>query len=509
MRYLKTILALAALAAPGDAAAQTNNVLNVGLDVDAGTMDPRLARDTSAARMQDLLFNGLVRLDPKLNPTPDLALSWRYTNPTTLEMKLRPNVVFHDGQAFTAQDVVYTYTSLLDEKFGAPRRALYTPIKSVTAVDPLTVRFNLTQPYGPLLQYLDLGIVPRQAAAKAGADFGNNPVGTGPFKLTRWQKGNRIEVAANERYFRGRPKLDGLSIRIIPDNNVRLVALESGDLQFMHSPVPPQELERLRRENRLEVRTTNALGYTYLNLNTKDPILQDKRVRQALAYLSDRETIAETIFFGMDTPGESFLIPGSFSYTKQVTTYPYNPERANQLLTQAGWVARTPGGIREKNGQPLRLELVTNVDPNRQQVLEFLQGEWRKAGIDARVKVYDFAAMLSDLTAGKYQVSLVGWLLLTDPDRAAYLQFRTGGASNYGKYSNPEVDRLLDRARAETNRAQRKVLYTQVAQRVTADAPYIFLLYQGYAVLNDKRLEGFVVHPGGAWWSFESATFKR
>lgn len=509
MRSLRTIFALVALAALGGAAGQTPNVLNVGLDVDAGTMDPRLARDTSAARMQDLLFNGLVRLDPKLNPTPDLALSWRFTNPTTLELKLRPNVVFHDGQTFTADDVVYTYTTLLDEKFGAPRRALYTPIRSVTAVDPLTVRFTLAQPYAPLLQYLDMGIVPRQAATRSAAEFGNNPVGTGPFKLTRWQKGNRIEVAANERYFRGRPKLGGLSIRIIPDNNVRLVALESGDLQFIHSPVPPQELERLEREDRLEVRKTSALGYTYLNLNTRDPILQDRRVRQALAYLTDRETIAEAIYFGMDTPGESFLIPGSFSYTGQVTLFPYNLERANQLLTQAGWVAKTPGGIREKNGQPLRLELVTNVDPNRQQVLEFLQGEWRKAGVEARVRVYDFAAMLADLVAGKYQVSLVGWLLLTDPDRAAYLQFRTNGASNYGKYSNPEIDRLLDRARAETNRAQRKVLYTQIAQRITADAPYIFVAYQGYVVVNDKRLDGFVVHPGGAWWSFESATFNR
>jgi peptide/nickel transport system substrate-binding protein len=487
---------------------QTGTVLTIGIDVDAGTMDPRLARDTSAARMQDLLFNGLVRLDPQLVPRPDLALSWEFTSPTLLVMRLRPGVVFHDGQAFTADDVVHTYTTLLDQAFAAPRRALYTPITRVEAVDPLTVRFVLSQPYAPLLQYLDIGIVPRGAATRLGAEFGNNPVGTGPFRLVQWQKGNRIDVAANDRYFRGRPRIDGLSIRVIPDNNVRLLALESGDLAFIHSPVPPQDLERLRREGRFALEATTALGYTYLNLNTQDPILSDVRVRQALAWLSDRQTISGQIFFGMDRPGESFLLPGTFYYSNQVNRYGFDLERANRLLDEAGWTRRTPGGIREKGGQPLRLELITNIDPNRQQILEFLQGEWRRAGIEATVRVYDFAAMLNDLIAGRYQVSLIGWLLLTDPDRATFLQFRSNGASNYGKYSNPEVDRLLDQGRSETNPERRKEIYLRLAQTITADAPYVFLLYQGYVVIHDRRLQGFVVHPGGAWWSFESATWR-
>ncbi len=506
MRYLSLFLTLL-LVLFGAVMAQ-DKVLNAGLDVDAGTMDPRLARDTSAARIQELVYNGLVSLDPELVPQPELAESWNFTSPTTLVVQLRPGVVFHNGQPFTAEDVVYTFTTLLEEDFGAPRRSLYTPITNVEALDELTVQFNLSQPYAPLLQYLDIGIVPNEAAAALGADFGDNPVGTGPFRLVNWEKGNRIELEAFDEYFKGRPNIDKINISVIPDNNVRLIALESGDLDLIHSPVPPQDLERLVQEDKFAVSQTTALGYTYLNLNLADPILSDVRVRKALAYLSDRNALSEVIFFGMDQPGKSFLLPNTFYYSDEVTEYSYDPERGKALLTEAGWVDNDGDGIREKDGQPLQLELTTNIDPNRQQVLEFLQGEWLDAGIDASVRVYEWPSYIGDVIAGDYQVGLIGWLLLTDPDRATFLQFHTEGGNNYGSYANNTVNELLEQGRAETDPNKRKEIYTEVAQIITDEVPYIFLLYQGYVVIHDKNLEGFVVHPAGSWKSLETATLN-
>ena len=485
------------------------NILRIGLDVDPGTMDPRLIRDTSATRMENLIFNGLVRLDPKLKVVPDLALSWKQVSATVLEIKLRPNVTFHDGQAFTAEDVVYTYTTVLDTKFNSPRRGFFASISKVEALDPLTVRFTLSEPSAPLLRYMTMGIVPKGAAAAAGADFATKPVGTGPFKFVSWQRGSRIELVANEKYFRGKPNVDGLSIRPIPDNNVRLTALESGDLQFIHSPVPPQDLDRLAKDNRLALNKISALGYTYLNINTKDPILSDKRVRQALAHLTDRDTISKQIFYGMDTPGESFLIPGTETYTDIVTKYPLDMAKANQLLTAAGWVAPSAGGIREKGGKPMTIELVTNVDPNRQQVLEFLQGEWRKAGIDVKVRVYDFAAMLNDLIAGKYQISLIGLLNVVDPDAPVFNYLRSGGTNNWGKFSNPIIDKLAVEGRTTTVTIRRKPIYAQVARIASDEVPFIFLLYQGYVVIHDKALQGYVTYPTGSWYSLESVTYKK
>lgn len=506
MRYFRLVLVLTTLLLTA-ATVSAQTVLRAGLDVDAGTMDPRLARDTSAARMQELVFNGLVTLDASLVPQPDLATSWEFTSPTELVFKLREGVVFHDGSAFDADDVVYTYSTLVEEDFAAPRRSLYTPIEEVVANSPLEVRFVLSQPYAPVLQYLDMGIVPSDVAENLGADFGEQPVGTGPFALAEWNRGATIRLAANDDYFLGRPAIDEIVINIIPDNNVRLIALESGDLDLIHSPVPPQDLARLRDSPDLVVETTTALGYTYLNLNLENPLLQDVNVRKALAHLTDRETISEVLFYGMDTPGESFLLPGTFYYTNDITTYDYDPERATELLAEAGWEDTDNDGVLDKDGQPLSFELTTNVDPNREQVLEFLQGEWAQVGIDASVRVYEWPSFIADVIAGDYQVGLIGWLLLNDPDRATYLQFRTGGDSNYGSYSNPRVDELLDAGRAETDPDARKEIYAEAAQIVTDEVPYIFLLNQGYVVMHDPGLEGFVVHPAGSWKSLETATF--
>ena len=217
------------------------------------------------------------------------------------------------------------------------------------------MQFNLSQPYAPLLQYLDMGIVPRGAAADLGLDFGDNPVGTGPFKLESWEKGNRIVLSAFEDYYKGRPNIDRINISVIPDNNVRLIALESGDLDLIHSPVPPQELDRLQESEDLVVETTNALGYTYLNLNLDNPILEDVRVRKALAHLSDRETISEVIFYGMDTPGESFLQPNTFYYTDEGHNLRLRPgtRRSSFSKKPVGETATVTASV-TKTGNPCR-----------------------------------------------------------------------------------------------------------------------------------------------------------
>jgi peptide/nickel transport system substrate-binding protein len=487
------------------APAFSQTVLRAGLDVDAGTMDPRLAIDTSAARMQELIFSGLVRLDANLVPQPDLAVSWEFTSPTTLVFQLREGVTFHDGSPFTAADVVHTFTTLTDPDFGAPRRALYAPIESVQALDDHTVEFTLAHPYAPLLQYLDMGIVPAAASQRLGEDFGDQPIGTGPFRLAGWDRGATIRLSAFDDYHFGRPNVDEVVISVIPDNNVRLIAAEAGDLHLIHSPVPPQDLDRLRAAGDLVVESTTALGYTYLNLNLRNPVLEDVRVRQALAFLTDKQTISEVIFEGMDSPGESFLLPNTYYYSDDVVHYEYDPERAMALLDEAGWTVG-PGGVREKDGQRLSLELTTNIDPNRQQILEFLQGEWAQAGVEASVRVYEWPSFIGDVQNARYDVGLIGWLLLTDPDRATYLQFRSDGGNNYGAYSNPRVDALLDRGRAETDPDARRAIYEEIAQVVTEEAPYIFLLYQGYVVIHAPELQGFVVHPSGSWKSLESVT---
>lgn len=502
-----TAPAPAAAATPTTApapAGKRGGSLRVGLDVDADSLDPRLTRNTSGFRIREVVFNGLVAVNPDFRQVPDLAESWENPNDTTYIFKLRPNVKFHDGSALTSEDVKYTFETILDEKFASPSRAFFTPIDKIEATDPNTVKFTLKTPFGPFLSYMDMGIVSRAAAEKLGKDFGSKPVGTGAFKVDSWSTGDAINLSAHETFFQGRPNLDRLQVKIVPDNSARVVALESGDLDFVQSPVSPQDVTRIQQAAKLKVERTAAAGYTYVNLNTSDPILADKKVRQALSYLVNKKQLIETIYKGIGQPANGPIVPGMWAYSADVPSYDYNPDRAKQLLDEAGWRAG-PDGIRVKDGTRMELTVRTHSeDPDRRQVIQVIQSELQKVGIDAKTATTDFAALLADLMAAKYQLAVVGWLNLSDPDRATFRQFTVDGPANYGKYKNEQVDKLIKDARATLDKAKAKQLYADAVRQIVDDAPYIFIQYQEYIAMYQPKVQGFALNPVTNWLSFRT-----
>ncbi len=295
--------------------------IKVGLDVDAGTMDPRLSKDTSAKRVSELVYDGLVRLSSNLEIEPALATEWENPDPTTLIFTLREDVTFHDGEPFTAEDVKYTYESLLDPDFQAPYASMYTPIESVEVLSDYQVKFNLKEPSSPLLSYMDIGIVPKHVGEKNDNKLSNDPIGTGPYKMVKWNKNSEISFEANENYWNGEPKTKKITYFIIPDNSTRVAALESGDIDLVHSPLSPQDISRLKGNDQIEVIETEGLGFTYLNFNQQNPILSDIKVRQAIAHLVNKEVISKDIYQGMDTPGKSPLIPASWAFDDSITGF--------------------------------------------------------------------------------------------------------------------------------------------------------------------------------------------
>jgi peptide/nickel transport system substrate-binding protein len=503
-RLMLVLLLLAAAVAQfgGGVRAQSDGgVLRAGLDVDAGTADPRLARDTSAFRLIEQVYDGLVALDPQLVAQPALAERWENPEPTTWIFSLRQGVTFHDGTPLTADDVVYTYTTILDEAFAAPYRNLYAPLTAVTAVDPATVEFTLAEPYAPFLNYMEMGIVPKHLAEDPAADLANNPVGTGPFKFVRWERNSSIELTANAEYWNGAPTLAGIEFFIIPDNTVRATALETGDLDLIHSPLSPQDVARLEETDGVVVTRQTALGYTYLNFNTADPILSDVNVRRAIAHLIDKTVIADEIYQGMDTPGISPLVPNTWWYA-DVPDQPFDPAIAADLFAQAGWTDSDGDGVLDKDGQALSIVLKTHSeDPNRIQAIEYIQNVLSQNGVDASVETTEWPTFFDSILNHNYQIGLIGWLRLVDPDYAMYDQFRCGGGNNFGGYCNPVVDDLLARGRAETDQAARAAIYQEVAAIVTDEVVYEVLLYQGYIVAARDTVTGFVPHPAGSWKS--------
>ncbi|WP_051254953.1 ABC transporter substrate-binding protein [Pontibacillus marinus] len=485
------------------------NKINVGLDVDAGTMDPRLSRDTSAKRVVEIVYDGLIRLNANLEPQPSLATDWENPDATTWIFTLREGVTFHDGEPFTAEDVKYTFDTILDPDFKAPYASLYKPIDSVEVIDETHVQFNLKEPYAPLLTYLDVGIIPKHVAEK-GDSLSSNPIGTGPYKMIEWKKNSKITFEANKEYWGGEPTTGKIVYNIIPDNTTRVAALESGDIDFVHSPLSPQDISRIKANKDFKVVETQGLGFTYLNFNTEHEILSDVKVRQGIAHLINKEVISEDIYQNMDKPGKSPLIPASWAYSDEITGFEFDKEKAKKLFADAGWTDTNNDGVLDKNGKNLSITLSTHSeDPNRIQIVEYLQNVFTNNGIETEVLTNEWPTFSTSLMEGNFDIGLVGWLNLVGPDRSMYNQFHSESGSNYGGYDNARVDELLEEGRRVLDQSKRTEIYQEAAQIVTEEVAYDVLLYQGYIAMYNKDLQGFDIHPTGSLYGLKDAKITK
>ncbi len=493
------LAALAPQVAAGRASAAANapRSIRIGTDVDAQSLDPRTQRDTTAFRINNLVYSGLVQLDASLKPVPDLALRWEQKDPRTWVFTLRRDASFHDGKPVTPADVVYTYTTILDPKLNARFRSLYEPIATVQAISPDAVKFALKTPYAPLLSYLDLGIVPKHLAA-GGHDLSIAPVGSGPFRFVRWDRGSKIMLAAFDGYFGGRAKIDAVEIVVVPDNTARAQALEAGDLDLINSPLSPQDIQRLRKDKGFNYLGMPGISINYLNFNCRNHVLADAGVRRAVAMLVDQDTIVNQIYGGIDTPATSLLIPSlSWSYTAAIRQPAYDPPKAKQSLAALGWKPG-PDGVMTKAGQRLGITLSTHSeDPSRVQTVEFLQNVFRQSGIDAKVKIADWPAFIGNTSNGNYDLAFFGWTMLVDPDRAMFSQLSSGGSLNFGHYSSPELDKSLAAGRAESDLAKRASAYQAAARILVRDMPYDVVAYAGFHVFFSQRLTGFSTDARG------------
>ena len=463
--------------------------MRVGVDIDAGSLDPRLMRDTTAYRAVNLLYDGLVALDASSNPTPALAHRWDHPDDTTWIFYLRDDARFHDGTPVTAHDVVYTFETIRDPSFGAPLRSLYAPIAETEATDEHTVTFTVSAAYAPLLSYLELGIVPRGGEAITGS---------GPYRLSLWDRGAKIVLVAHDDYWGGAPSIPRIELLVVPDNTARAEAFEAGDLDLIQSPLAPHDIRRLSEDPRFESFTSMGPAITYLNFNTARAPLEDPALRRALSMLVDQETILTAIYEGTDRRASSILLPSSWSFSSDVRQPPHDAEAAAELLDELGWRDRDGDGFRERDGEPLALELGTHSeDLNRVQTVELLQNTFQKHGIDATIRISDWPSFSMRRDAGDYDVILLRWTQLVDPDRVSFDQLHSGGGLNWGQYSNRRLDALLESGRTEDDRTKRAEIYRTAAEIVADELPYYVLSYQGYHLFTTARLRDYEADPRG------------
>lgn len=484
---------LAAAASAGGI--DSEGVLRFSLGGEVSILNPILSTDTASSAVEGAIFTGMVKVNEKLEMVPDLAERWTVSGDgKTWTFYLRKDVKWHDGSPFTADDVVFTFNSILNPKVNSVRRSDYIidgrPIV-FRAINKYAVQAILPKPFAPFLAHAGMSIIPKHLLEGKDintAEFNRKPVGTGPFIFKEWKSGDHVTVARNPGYYGGKPLLKEINYKIIPDENSSLIALEAGEIDS--AGIPPKDYKRMKTVKGINVYEYDVLLYTYLGFNLANPKFSDRRVRQALAYATDKNQLVGLIHRGLASPAYAPSAPVSWAYSDEVRKFPYNPERAKKLLKEAG-------------AENLEFTILVNQgNKEREKTAVILQQQYKKVGVKVNVRVLEWSALLKIINAPKdpkeFDAIIIGWSLGLDPDGYSIWhssQYPKG--FNFIKYKNPEVDKLLEEGRTTIEKAERKKIYAKLWKAIAEDQPYIFLWYPK-AVAGVRDRVGGLSKPGPA-----------
>jgi len=468
------------------------NTLVMVIENSPTNLDPRVGLDAQSERIDELLFDGLCTRDEHLNVQPGLAERWEIPDPLTYVFHLHRGVKFFDGRTLTSRDVKWTFDSLLQGKIRSTKAATYRPVDHIDAPDDFTVVFHLKEPFATLLWNVSdgaMGIVP----FGSGDEISRHPVGSGPFHFISAEPDKEVIIERNDSYWGERARLKRVRFAVIPDATTRALELRKGSADIAVTSLSGDTVLALEREPKLEVMHASGTVLAYLAFNTRDPVLKDVRVRQALAYAIDRTPMIHYLLRDFVRPAYSLLPPESWAYNGDVPHYDYNPDRARQLLEQAGYPA--------VNGVRFHLTMKTSTDENPRLIAAALQQQLRDVGIALDIRTFEFATFFSDITRGAYQLHSLRWVGGNeDPDIFEYVfhsaKFSPHGA-NRTYYANPRVDALIDQARGELDQNVRKQVYAEIQRILADDLPYINLWYFENVMVHTKRVQNLTLNPPG------------
>lgn len=498
---LTLVMALFAAVAAGPAHADKKTLV-VALNQDPDILDPSLARTYVGRIVFAAMCEKLYEIDDTLGIHPQLAAALPEISDggKTVTIRLRPGVKFNDGTPMDAEAVKFSLDRHRELK-GSTRRSELAPVTAVEAVDPLTVRIRLKAPFAPLLATLSdrAGMPISPTAARAlGDKFGTAPVCVGPWRFVERVPQDRIVVEKSSHYFDpGQARFERIIFRVIPDDNVRLANLRSGDIDVMHL-VSPTDASSLRREGRFVVSSVTGLGYQGITINIANktgkqnppgdlgtPLANDPRVREAFELAIDREAVNQVAWDGQYTVGCTPISPASPFYDKSRKCPGRDVAKARQLLAAAG-----VGG-----GYSLEMTIVNN--PQQRRVGEIIQGMAREAGFNVSLRPSEFASALKESDAGQHQAFLIGWSGRVDPDGNMHQSHTCGGSLNQTNVCDEAIDALLNKAREVSDHAGRAELYRQAVEKIAARRNIIYIYHLNYIVAHPKSLQGYRAVPDG------------
>ena len=470
------------------------------LNTDVLNLAPFLAQDIPSITVCYQIHEGLVRHEGNYKLVGALAQSWEASpDGRTWTFHLRDKVVWHDMVPFTAQDVKYTYDLLLDAKTMSPLRKQYSFIREVSVPDALTVKFSLQEPHGDFLDKVTLGIVAKHHMEKLGdlRKYNTQPLGTGPFKLKEWLEDDKIVLEANTSHWLGRPYLDKVAFQIIPDLARRMTALAKGEVHYVWA-IPPEEFRKIEPEPRLQLLRYPSLSFAYLALNNQNQLFRDARVREALAWAVDKNAIIRDALHGLALPAHGPYSPANEYYhnpnTKQ---FGYSPEQSRRLLDEAGY---KPGKDQiRQNVLGKRLEftvLVRDGDETWKNIVNMCQKWFLDIGVKMGIEYVHWTTLNQMLDERSYDAAMLSFAPGTDPDQYN-LWHSSAISSGYNDwcYSNPDVDKLLERGRKLSEPAERKVIYFKIQEALASEVAAIWLYHPLVLSALDRAFEGMASQP--------------
>ncbi len=516
-------------AAPTPAMMQPGGQLIYGSLLEPNTLNPLLSDLVATAEVGSLIFSGLVQVNDKGEWLADLAsevptLQNGGVSPDglTVTYRLRPGVAWHDGRQLTSADVKFTWELIMNRRVNVVSRDGYDRISAVDTPDALTVVVRFRQYYAPYLT-LFTTILPRHLLANAEdvnkAPFNRAPVGTGPFRFKEWRLAEAIVLEANPGYFKGRPNLDGILYKIIPDSNIMLTQIKAGEVDIVGN-VGSAQLDQVRAVSGVRAVTTPSMIWEHLDFNLDNALFQDARVRRAIALALDRQAIVANVVKGAASVATGDQSPLSWAYNPTVKPPARDVAAARELLAQAGF---KPGadGVFVKDGRRLSFNLVTTTgNKTREAVANEVVQQLKEAGVEVTVRLVEAPAFFGDvLRARRFEAAMFAWVAGLDPDNVSLWHSRNiPGAGNnwqgqnYAGWRHAEVDSLTEQGARLVDVGARRQVYLRVQELLAQEVPVIPLYFRSNVDAVRDTVVNYKPNPiqaGNLWNAREWGLTKK
>jgi peptide/nickel transport system substrate-binding protein len=497
-RRMLGVLGIAFVACGGgekNGSGSAKDTLVIGFKASPTNLDGRVGNDQYSGRASELYNSGLVKVTPNFDYAPDVATKWETPDDKTIIFHLNPAAKFHNGQPVKAADVKWTYDSLMAPDFVSPKKSGYSAVDHIEAPDDHTVIFRLKTPNPGIFDNLTVGILPTGADTNV---YKTKPIGCGPYKVVEYRPDDRLVLEAFDQWHGGVPKIKHVVIRIIPDATTLVLELKRGSVQFEVNCIPFENAPQFEKDPQFKVVKSPGSVYQYLAFNMKDPLLAKKEVRQAIAHAIDRERIIRDIQKNYAVPTETMLADGHWAHAENLPSYPYDPNKAKQLLAQAGVSSPT-------------LVFKTSTDAEANSRAQVIQQMLKEVGITMQIQSNETSTFLADIQKGNFQMYSLSRNGVADPD-FYYVIFYSKNippeGQNRGYYTNPRVDELLLQGRSTFDRTKRRGDYVELQKIVADELPYISLYHQINVAVMRSNVDGYVQYPAGFLLSVPQMSLK-